>query len=376
MPRLTLLVLTLAAALAVSGLLLLVSSPSEQTAAVADVTAPNALAVRVPALEVARAVARDRIRVSGLITPGRRVTVAAQVDGQVVELGAREHDAVQDGQVIVQLDDTLRRAALERAEATLLRARAAHRLAQIELDRQERLFRRGIASASARDRARSEDSATFGALREGRAMRAEAVELLERTTVAAPFDGILSILDLEVGDRVNTGDRIGEVIDISEVKVDIGVTDAQVIAVQEGDTAEVDVSVRPGQAFRGRIRRVGSAIDAASRKFPVEIVVENPQMLLLPGMVVRVTIEVGQTRPTIRIPRQAMIEEFGVAYVFVLGREGEALRAKRRRVTVQPVAFRPAELEVRDGLRPGEQIAAANLRELRDGAKVIVEERR
>jgi RND family efflux transporter MFP subunit len=366
----------LAAALAASGVFLFVSAPSERTAAVAGIAAPDALAVRIPALQVARAVARDRIRVSGVVAAGRRATLAAQVDGEVVELGAQEHDAVVEGQVILQLDDTLRRAALERAEATLLRARAAHRLAQIELDRQERLFRRGIASASARDRAFSEDGATFGALREARAMRAEAMELLERTTIVAPFDGTLSVFDLEVGDRVNVGDRIGEVIDISEVKVDVGVTDAQVIAVQEGDPAEVHVSARPDEEFAGRLSKVGSAIDVASRKFPVEIAVDNPHRLLLPGMVARVTIEVGQERPIIRIPRQAMLEEYGVAYVFVLDDDGTALRANRRRVSVQPVAFRPAELEVRSGLQPGERIAAANLRELRDGSAVVVEERR
>jgi RND family efflux transporter MFP subunit len=192
----------------------------------------------------------------------------------------------------------------------------------------------------------------------------------------APFDGTLSVFDLEVGDHVNVGDRIGEVIDISEVKVDVGVTDAQVIAVQEGDPAEVHVSARPDEEFAGRLSKVGSAIDVASRKFPVEIAVDNPHRLLLPGMVARVTIEVGQERPIIRIPRQAMLEEYGVAYVFVLDDDGTALRANRRRVSVQPVAFRPAELEVRSGLQPGERIAAANLRELRDGSAVVVEERR
>ncbi len=371
--RVSLFVFAVAAVLAAVGVGLLVTSPSQRPEAVADVTEVQTAATRVPGLTVARRVVRDRIEVPGVVKPIRRVLLAAEVDGRVVSLGAREHERVRAGQLIVQLDDKIRKVALERAEAAVVRTRSTHRLAGLALDRLRQLFGQGVSSQAELDRATSEERAAFGALGEAEAMRKEASELLAKTTIRAPFDGVLNGFDLEVGDRLQIGGRIGEVIDLSQVEIEIGVTDKQVIALQPGDPVTFAVGVYPGRSLHGTIRRIGSALNATTRKFPVEVIADNADGLLLPGMIARVACEVGDGHPVMRIPRQATQEEFGLTYVFVLEDEDDRLVARRRRVEVRPVPFRPAELQVTEGIEPGERIAASNLRDLSDGVRVVIE---
>lgn len=372
--RVNLMVSTLAASLAVAGVALLASTPDDP-AAVAEVTAPARAAARVPELEVAAAPVRDAVEVSGVVEPIRRVVLTAEVPGRIAALGARAHDAVQAGQMIVQLDDSLLGAALARADGALLRARSADRLAQLELERFRSLETRGVVSAAELDRAANDERAARGALAEAEALRREAAELLARATVRAPFDGVLNDLPHEVGDRLDVGARIGEVLDLAEVEVHVGVSEREIVALRPGDPVTLTVEVHAGQRFPAVIRRVASARDDVTRKFPVEVVAANPARRLLPGMVARVGLQASEERTAIRIPRHATLEEFGVTYVYVLEAGADGPVARRRRIGVRPVAFRPTEVEVVDGLAPGERIAAGNLRSLADGMAVARESR-
>jgi HlyD family secretion protein len=208
MTRLNVIVLGTAATLIGAGVLLLVTAPRDRVAGIATNATPQAVALRVPALKVVRRSERNRIEVPGVVKPIRRVLLAAETAGRIEALGAQEHDVVRAGQVILGLEDTIHKAAVNRTEAAVTRTRAAHRLAELELERHERLFRQGVASAAELDRARSEERATFGALGEAEAMLDEARELLTKTTIRAPFDGVLTAFDREVGDRVEIGEQI------------------------------------------------------------------------------------------------------------------------------------------------------------------------
>lgn len=373
MTRTGLIVSALAALLAVIGIGLLASTP-DSPGAEAGVTPLQAATVRVPALTVAASSERDAIEVSGVVKPIRRVALSAEVPGRIAALGAREHDAVQAGQMLVQIDDTLLRAAAERADAALLRARSAHRLAQLELERFSSLQGKGVVSAAELDRAQNDERAALGALNEAEAVRREAGEMLTRAVIRAPFDGVLNDLEFEIGDRLEVGQQVGVVLDLAEVEVDVGVTDREIVALHAGDPVMLRAGVYAGREFPGTIRRVASALDEQTRKFPVEIVAANPERRLLPGMVVTVSAQAGVSAPAIRIPRQATVEEFGVTYVYVIAARGDGLVATRRRIGARAVAFRPTELQVVEGLAAGERIATSNLRNLSDGIGIVVAE--
>jgi len=151
------------------------------------------------------------------------------------------------------------------------------------------------------------------------------------------------------------------------------VTDHEIVALAAGDPVGFEVGVYPNRHFEGKIRRLGSALDPETRKFPVEVEADNPDGVLLSGMVARVSTEIGNEEPVIRIPRQAVIEEFGLHYVFVLAAQDDSLIARRRQVRVRAVPFQPAELQVIEGIEEGQQIAASDVRGLSDGLPVALE---
>jgi multidrug efflux pump subunit AcrA (membrane-fusion protein) len=128
-----------------------------------------------------------------------------------------------------------------------------------------------------------------------------------------------------------------------------------------------------GERFPGRVLRVGAAADEATKRFPLEIEIDNADRRLLPGMVARVDLDLATRAERLLVPREALVSEFGLGFVFVLtpDERGE-LRAHRRRVVPRELPFDPALVEISSGLEEGERIAVSEVRALRDGMRVRV----
>lgn len=333
--------------------------------------------VSVDAVRIDPSERRVVVDIAAALEAVRTVQVGAEVAGRVVEVPVEEHDSIEAGAVLVRLDPALPQAAVERARASLLRARSTYELATQEHGRQQSLSGEGVGSDAEFDRTESEALRSDAAVAEAQASLKDARTRLEKTRITAPFGGVVSELDLEPGAYVHTGDPVARVSDLSEIEVEVGVDDRQVLALSVGAKARVEVDAFPGAWFDGVVVGLGRTPDPITRKYPVPVRVANPDERLLPGMLGRVRFELGDASTTLRIPRRAVYREFEVDYLFVLDRSespsGQA-RVERRRVIVDPVAFRPDLLDVVKGLAPGEWIAVSGIRELRDGLLVRVRE--
>jgi membrane fusion protein (multidrug efflux system) len=307
-----------------------------------------------------------------VLAPIRSVVVAAEVAGRVVAVGAEEHERVEEGAVLIEVERTFLEAAVERARAQLLRAQAAHGLAVTELERQRGLAEREVASEAQLDRASNEERASYAGLLDARAALSDARTRLEKTAITAPFAGVVNSLDLEPGAYLQPGQAVVELLDLSEIEVEFGVTDREVVALQVGDPVSVQVDVFPEESFAGSIAQVGHAADEESRKYPVQAHVPNPDGRLLASMLGRVRFSVGNSSPAIWIPRRALQREFELDYLFVLEGDSGAAVVERRRVKTRPVPFRPGLIEVIEGLGNGERVAVSGVRQLREGQRVRV----
>ena len=203
-------------------------------------------------------------------------------------------------------------------------------------------------------------------------MRDEARDQLSKKVIRAPFEGVLRTFSVEVGEYVRDGQQLAELLDLATVRMTVGVSDRQIVSIRRGAPVEVDVEALPGERFAGTVLRVGSATDADTRKFPVEVEVANPDERLLPGMVARVTLDLGDERPVLLVPRDATVDEFALRFVYVLEPDGSDTVARRRNVRLRDVAFQPGVLQVDDGLESGETIAVTGMRQLSSGAVVEV----
>jgi len=333
--------------------------------------------LRVDAVQIEPRESRVVVDIAATLEAVRTVRVGAEVAGRVVEVGVEEHQPVAEGAVLLRLDPALPRAAVERARASLLRADSSYELATQEHGRQRSLAGEGIGSLAEFDRTESEELRSDAGVAEARASLADAETRLEKTRITAPFAGVVSELDLEPGAYVRVGDPVARVSDLSEIEIEVGVDDRQVLALAAGSPVQVAVDAFPGEWFEGVVVALGRTPDPLTRKYPVPVRVANGDERLLPGMLGRVRFELGDAATTLRIPRRAVYREFEVDYLWVLDASDSApgqARVERRRVVVDPVAFRPDLLDVEKGLQPGEWIAVSGVRELQDGRVVRVRE--
>jgi membrane fusion protein, multidrug efflux system len=325
-----------------------------------------------PTLEVEIQVTRSTssieiIELAGVLEPVRATWVAAEIAGRILKVPALEYEPIGKGDLLVQLD-----ASLPRAE--LIRAEAQHALAKSELERQERLGSRSVASEAELDRARSEERNTFAALIEARTR-------LAHTRISAPFDGLVNSLSLDPGAYVQPGTNIAEVLDLSAIEVTVLVSDRQVNALAPGTTARVRVDTLGSKPFEGRIARVGGAPVSGGQRYPVVVSLgtglddpadsrttpPTPKRRLRPGMLAQVQIEVGRAS-AIRLPSRSILHEFELDYVFVLDEDDVA---RRVRVDTRPVPFRPDQVEILSGLADDDRVVVTAIDQLRSGLRVI-----
>ncbi|GIX48894.1 MAG: hypothetical protein KatS3mg131_3105 [Candidatus Tectimicrobiota bacterium] len=363
------------------------------------------------------------IEVVGTVEPLRRTTLSSEIAGLALRVPLREGEAVAgDTAVVVQLKATDLELALAEAEAELARAQAtaaklrrglrpeeieekraevAERRAWVEkyakdLERLRALQARQIASTADYELAEStyraaqaqyerarqalrvaelgtrpEDLAAAEA--EVRRLQARVQRLradVEKTAIRAPFAGFVTRLYTEVGQWVERGGPVAELVDLRRVLVRVPVHEKDVARLRQGDPAEVVLDAFPGQTFRGHVQQIIPQADPASRTFPVKIEVPNtPDAALKAGMSARVRLRLGELRPAVLVPKDAVVRQAGQTVVFVV----EAQTA--RRVPVETGRAVGERVEVLQGaLKPGDRVVVTGNETLRDQTPVEVRE--
>lgn len=356
-----------AALFILAGVALSMSAPAPEGREAAGIQPVSVRSHRIEARTI-----QPMAEVAGLLEARREVELFSEAEGKVVEVGAEELDRVEAGQLLFRMDPLLAEIELKTARASLARARSERKLAASNLERQSRLRGNSVASEAAYDTAVNADAVAAAALEEARARLAAAEDALGKKTITAPFSGTLRSFPVRVGEYVRSGERVGELLEVDRLRLTVGLADREIVSVEVGAEARFEVEARPGERFTGRVERRGAALDDATRKFPVQIEVDNTDGRLFPGMVARVRLALGDPALRVAIPREAVQSEFGVDSVFVLVPGGDGvIRAARRRVDVRAIAFRPVEVEVTAGLVDGERIALSGHHQLDEGTVVI-----
>ncbi|MCH8130952.1 MAG: efflux RND transporter periplasmic adaptor subunit [Deltaproteobacteria bacterium] len=353
----------------VGGLVLMLLAPDPEKIASAGVqNPPREIRVTRIVLQPVRA----RVERSSILEPRRSVRVFAETRGPVIEVGAEALDRVEVGQLLLRIDPLQAEVAIEGANANVARSLSELALARSNLKRRRSLSKRNVTSAAELENAENQEKVALAMLRQSRAELKQAKDDLENKTIKAPFTGVLRSFDVELGEYVQEGQELGELLDLSAARTVIGLADSEIVAVRAGQRVDVEVEALPGEMFQGEVLRVGAASDPRTRRFPVEIEIPNPEMRLLSGMVARVGIDLEEERLRMLIPREVTIDEFGLRFVWVVERVGNERLVRRRRIAVRSLAFRPADFEVVSGLAVGEEIAVTSMRRLREDETVHV----
>lgn len=194
----------------------------------------------------------------------------------------------------------------------------------------------------------------------------EAAQLkLDETTIRAPFDGVVADLNITKGSQVNQQAPIGHFIS-NELEAEVGVQESRISQVKVGQNASLQVTAYPGQDFPGVVTSVAPSADPDSRTFAVKITPAKGQDLLRSGMFADVAILVQENKDTILAPKEAIIQGDQPS-VFVVKQDNTV---EKRSVTTG--LFDQNQVEILQGLKPGDVVVVAGQPNLQDGAKAEV----
>lgn len=357
--------------------------------------------VTVEVAEVSPRTIVARVKASGNISPKKKVEVQAKVIGEIVALPLKEGDTVHTGDVVVEIEKKLYQAACDQARAALEQTRVQRERAQAELanaelqaQRNERLFTEGVISEQMRDQTRLALEQARVALRaQERAIEQanfayrRALEDLDRTTIRSPMDGTVISRRAEVGETaiMGTTNFPGSVLmvigDLSELVAEVEVPERDLVQLASGQRAEVKVDALPGESFPGKVVEISSSGFKVGDvvKFKVKVALDQPDPRLKPEMTTKVEIITRTAENALAVPLQAVqsryLDDQGKeVFDKVTHREEQAVylvsRGKALRRAVKTGVQDELYVEVVEGLEGGEKVVTGPykvLRSLKDG---------
>jgi HlyD family secretion protein len=352
------------------------------------VFAPDPIEVRVAPVERGNVQSTLTNSKAGTVEARRRSRIAAEIGGRVVEIRHREGARVKTGEPLVRLGEESLQAKLEQAregipvaEARLEDACLRRDRARRELDRTKRLAAQNVISEDRLDALQySFDSARVACesakaeLAQSRANLRAAQSELSKTTITAPFDGIVAEVNVEVGEWVTpsppllTSPPVIDLIDPTSIYISAPMDEVDAGAVRPGLPVKVSVDSRPGESFPGRVARVAPYVldtEAQNRTLEIEVALDDPAIsaTLLPGTSADAEVVLETRADVLRIPTSALLQS---EKVLVL----ESGRLVERAVELGLRNWQYAE--VRSGLEAGESIVVAlDDKEIVAGARAV-----
>jgi RND family efflux transporter MFP subunit len=294
---------------------------------------------------------RRSLRLSGSVEARRSSLVASEVAGLVVELAAREGDLVERGRPLVKLRQTDLELQLAARRADLREAEARLDLAGRTLARNRDLFASEVISRQHLDDASSEQTAWQGRVDSLQAEIARVEDRLQRSTVAAPFTGVVVEEHTQMGQWLAVGGPVVELLDLEELEVVLDVPERHFAALKQGAPAQVSLEALPGAEIDGRISAVIPRAADETRTFPVKVRFANRGHRVGVGMLAQVSFGTGDAYAALVVPKDAVVRQGPQSVVYRIGNGN----------TVEPVPVATggatgAWIEVQGPLKPGDRV--------------------
>jgi membrane fusion protein (multidrug efflux system) len=292
----------------------------------------------------------DAVKATGRIEAVQAVELRADEAGRVTHLLFREGQYVAAGTPLVRIDDALLKAQAKRAEAD-------RDLAKQQLDRVRKL--RADNAASPADLERVEAAA-----RVAEAALDVLLLQIERTTVRAPFAGMIGQRLVSTGDYVTTSTPLLSLQTTNPQRAVIEVPERYAVQLKPGQTVEFTVAAQPEKVFSATVDFIDAVVQSESRTIMVKAVAPNAANVLKPGMFIQARLATETRSNAVVVPEDAVqpLRTTNVVWAVVDG------KAARRAVTLG--ARSQGIVEVLDGLKVGEQVVVGGLDKMADGMAV------
>ncbi len=364
------------------------------------------------------------IRLTGTVEPFRRTMIGSEVEGVVSQLHVDEGDHVTSGTPLMVLRQRPLQLAAKAAEAQMKRTaeelrelrngsrdedvaiekasweewKTRSELAKAEYDRYTELLadksvsesefesvKREWETAKASEEVakaryeRVKSGARIEVIAAAEASHLQAVaqyelakDILDRSTIRAPYDGIVTQKYIDVGSWVSEGDTVLGFQSIDEVKVTVAVPENYFSSIKLGDLFDVTFDAAPQKPFVGKVSQRIARADPQTRSFPIKILIDNEEELLAPGMLARLSIEKrDESEKSVIIPKDALVPMYPNPVVYRIDK-GDKENMVANQVEVTTGRFFGEAVEVYGDLRPGQQIVIRGNERLQPGQAVVL----
>lgn len=296
----------------------------------------------------------DSIEALGTLNANEAVVLSATITDTVRAVHFEDGQRVKKGEVLVEMTD-------DEEHALLAEAQAAVGEAQRQYERVKSLAKTNLATESLLDeRRQAYDSAQAKLL--------ATQSRLDDRLITAPFDGVVGLRNISAGTLVTPGTPLTTLDDDSVMKLDISIPALFLDAVSPGLTVTAKTRERSGE-FSGRVTAIDSRIDPLTRSIRVRALIDNPERLLRPGMLMTVNLQKAE-KLALMLPEEALLQEGFRSFVYRINRGSEPLTVSKHQV--QTGARRLGTIVITDGLDPGDQVVTHGILRLRDGNPVTL----
>lgn len=291
--------------------------------------------------------------------------IAVEAPGVVKAIAFTSNQRATAGQLLVQIDATVEQADIIAAEANV-------KLADSEVERIQALARRGASPQATLDNA-------IASRETARAAYAKLMAVLDQKSIQAPFDGVVGVPRVVVGQYVTVGTVVVTLQDVDRILVDFTVPEQSAALLEKGQKVQFGVTA-DAMDFTGTLTGFDPKVNPQTRLISVQALIDQPAGRILPGQFVRVRVQLPEETGVVSLPESAVVPSLYGDYVFKIVTEpppeGAPEDAQSRQVVRQTFVTvgRRSEgrVEVAGGLDAGDQVVVAGQNRIQNGATVAI----
>lgn len=321
---------------------------------------------------------RPSVSFTGRLKAVQKVEIRARISGFLQEILFEEGATVSAGDTLYRVEPDAYQATVDQTQGEIISAEAEKRLAEIEVERKQRLVERDVASQSELDVAEADVGKAEGAIKRLQAQLERAELDLSYTTIAAPFEGVVGLTNVDVGAFVepSTG-ALTTLTRLHPMTVEFPVTTADLLRYRteaeaqgrgaNGNEAKVEIVLPDGTTYGevGEIDFIDAEVNRGTDTVIVRAVFPNEDSILLDGALVGVRLEQTASEMVVNVPQTAVQRDMLGAFVMVVD---DTDTVEQRRVESPRVTEGRAVIS--SGLKEGERVITEGVNKVRPGIKV------
>lgn len=332
--------------------------------------------VEVSAVKLGQVV--QSVKYSGDITAEFEVKVFSKIPDRIEKYFVDEGEAVRKGDPIARVVATTIEQGVKQNEAMLISIKAQESNLAVEFERAQRLNREDAMSKQQFEAVKTQYESIQAQVQQAEAALVSMKSQFSDATVTAPISGIIGKRYYENGDMANPALPLVMIVKMERVKIEFNATEEDLGKLAVGQVANVKVKAFPDQIFEGKVYKISPILDPTTRMADVEVLVDNKNGVLKPGMYAEVEVLTGIIADVIVVPRYAVIESTTMEkvnqidqvvknyYVFIV----DSSQAFQRKLDVRYVNHN--WLAVNAGISIGDKLVVAGQNNLRDRGSVII----